>query len=174
MTRSGNPSAAGVVISGLYGSGKSTLVEEMATLLEDAATPYGALDLDWLWWFGIPGTQRNEALLVLFDNLTSIADTYLDAGVTRFLMAWSLRDPSDLAAVRAALGFPVKVVELTVPFPLIEARLNTAITSGRAADLREARRWSQEGLGMGLGDLQVPNDRPIREVAMEILSWLGW
>ena len=61
-----------------------------------------------------------------------------------------------------------------MPFPLIEDRLSDAITAGRAADLREARRWSHEGLGTGLGDIQVRNDRPIREVAAEILTWLGW
>ena len=105
MTRSDMSSAYGVVISGLYGSGKSTVVEEIADLLEDAGTPYGALDLDWLWWFGVPRIQRHEALRVLFGNLTSVADAYLDAGVTRFVLAWSLRDPRDLAAVRAALPF---------------------------------------------------------------------
>jgi hypothetical protein len=36
----------------------------------------------------------------------------------------------------------------------------------RVAGLR--RGWA------GLGDIQVPNDRPIREVAVEILTWLGW
>lgn len=111
---------------------------------------------------------------MLSGNLTFVADAYLDVGVTRFVLAWSLSDPSDLAAVGAALPFPVKVVELTVPLPLIEVRLTNAITAGREADLREARRWAQEGLGTGLGDIQVPNDRPIREVAVEILTWLGW
>ncbi len=76
--------AGGVVISGLYGSGKSTVVEEIAHLLEHAAVPYAALDLDWLWWFEVPGMEREEALRVLSGNLTSVVDAYLDAGVTRF------------------------------------------------------------------------------------------
>ena len=166
--------ASGVVISGLYGSGKSTVVEEIADLLEEAAAPYGALDLDWLWWFDVPEYSRGEALRVLFDNLTAVADTYLDVGVTRFVMAWSLRDMSDLASLRAALRFPVQVVELNVPLRMIEARLGAAVTAGRNADLREARRWYHEGLGTGLGDVQVRNDGPIRDVAVEILTWLGW
>jgi hypothetical protein len=113
-------------------------------------------------------------LHVLSANLASVVGTYLDAGVTRFVMAWSLRDPSDVDALRAALPFPVKVVELTVPLPLIEQRLSGAVTAGRMADLREARRWSHQGLGTGLGDVQIDNDRPVREVAVEILTWLGW
>lgn len=106
MTRSDTSSACGVIVSSLFGSGKSSVVEEIADLLEDALAPHGALDLDWLWWFGVPRIQRHEALRVLFDNLTFVADAYLDAGVTRFVLAWSLRDPSDLAGVRAALPLP--------------------------------------------------------------------
>ncbi len=174
MSGSVKPNACGVLVSGLYGAGKSTVVEDIAALLEDAAAPYGALDLDWLWWFNVPGLQRPEALAVLFDNLASVADAYLEAGVTRFLMAWSLRDPSDLTGLRATLPFPVKVVELNVALSLIEDRLSTAITAGREDDLREARRWWHEGLGVGLGDIQISNDRPVRQVASDILDWLGW
>jgi hypothetical protein len=30
------------------------------------------------------------------------------------------------------------------------------------------------GLGEGFEDLTVANDRPIREVASEVVGWLGW
>jgi Adenylylsulphate kinase len=39
-----------VLLTGLYGVGKSTIAAEMADLLEDAGLPYAALDLDWLTW----------------------------------------------------------------------------------------------------------------------------
>lgn len=165
---------SGVIVSGLYGSGKSTVVEEIADVLEGAAVPYGALDLDWLWWFDVPEYSRLDALRVLSGNLTAVTGAYLDAGVTRFVMAWSLRDLSDVARIRAALRFPVKVVELTVPLSVIESRLGSVVTTGRKADLREAHRWYSEGLGTGLGDIEVHNDRPVQEVAGEILTWLGW
>jgi hypothetical protein len=29
-------------------------------------------------------------------------------------------------------------------------------------------------LGVGVEELALSNDRPIREVALEILDWLGW
>ncbi len=169
-----NPNADGVIISGLYGSGKSTVVEEIAYLLEEAATNFAAIDLDWLWWFGVPGVERSEALGLLTANLTSVTDRYLEVGINHFVMAWSLRDADDEVAIRTALSFPIKVVELTVPFSLIEDRLGSAVTAGRSEDLEEARRWFHNGLGTGFGDAQVANDRPIREVAMEICTWLGW
>ncbi len=49
--------ALGILITGIYGVGKSTLVETIAGELEERRTRYAALDLDWLGWFdpGVPG-----------------------------------------------------------------------------------------------------------------------
>ena len=49
--------AAGVVITGVYGVGKSSIVEEMAEMLEREAVSYGAIDVDWLWWFDATGVR---------------------------------------------------------------------------------------------------------------------
>ncbi len=166
--------ASGILVSGLYGSGKSTAVEELASTLEGAGVPYAALDLDWLWWLGVPGLDRSQALGVLYDNLASVARSYLAAGATHFAMAWSVREAEDLVGVRKALPFPVKVVELTVPVSVIEARLGGSVTSGRLADLAEARRWHRAGLGRGFGDIELDGDRPVRDIARDILNWAGW
>ena len=40
--------ADGVLITGVYGTGKSALVEEIAHVLEVRGVPFGAMDLDWL------------------------------------------------------------------------------------------------------------------------------
>jgi nucleoside-triphosphatase THEP1 len=42
------------------------------------------------------------------------------------------------------------------------------------ADLREAAVWVAGSLGVGIEEVTVSNDRPIREVAAEILEWLDW
>jgi len=42
--------ATGVVIAGVYGVGKSTVVEELAGMLEQKAIPDAAIALDWLAW----------------------------------------------------------------------------------------------------------------------------
>ena len=68
---------------------------------------------------------------------------------------------------------PLKVVRLTVPLQEIEKRLSHDVTTGRRDDLRAAAEWVAASSGVGIEDLTVPNDRPIREVAMEILNWLG-
>jgi hypothetical protein len=166
--------ASGVLITGLYGAGKSTVVEEIAFMLEDAAAPYGALDLDWLWWFGVPGLARHDGIKVLMGNLASVVDSYLQSAVNRFVMAWSVRDPTDLTDLRTALPFPIKVVELVVPLSVIDHRLATSVTTGREQDWNAARQWHRDGLGSGLGDVQINGDRPVQDVARDILDWLGW
>jgi hypothetical protein len=40
--------------------------------------------------------------------------------------------------------------------------------------LRQAAASIAVGEGIGIEDLTVPNDRPVRQVATEILDWLGW
>jgi Mrp family chromosome partitioning ATPase len=40
----------GVLITGVYGTGKSSVAAEIAETLERRGVPYGALDLDWLGW----------------------------------------------------------------------------------------------------------------------------
>jgi hypothetical protein len=164
----------GVIITGVYGSGKSSTVEEMAEVLEHSGVAYGALDLDWLWWFGVDGSGYDESRKVLLANLSAVVANYLEAGVERFLLAGSIRDQEDLRAMRASLEFPVRVAVLTVPIEVVQARLGSAVTTGRAGDLLEAERWLAEGVGSGLGDAMFDGDRPVAEVAAAILGWLGW
>jgi adenylylsulfate kinase-like enzyme len=45
--------AEGVLLTGVYGSGKSSLAKKIAYLLEQRGEPYALLDLDYLSW-GVP------------------------------------------------------------------------------------------------------------------------
>jgi adenylylsulfate kinase-like enzyme len=42
--------AEGVLLTGVYGSGKSSVAKEIAYLLEQRGEPYALLDLDYLSW----------------------------------------------------------------------------------------------------------------------------
>jgi len=44
--------AESVLLTGVYGSGKSSVAEEIAYLLEQRGEPYALLDLDYLGWAG--------------------------------------------------------------------------------------------------------------------------
>ena len=91
-----------------------------------------------------------------------------------FIFARSIRTAAELESLRSALSMPLAVVELIVPFSEIERRLAPDITVARQEDLRDAKASLTAGDGAGLGDLSVPNDRPVRAVASDILHRLGW
>lgn len=168
--------AHAVVVTGAYGTGKTSLVEEIADILERRHVRYGALDLDWLGWFdpGFGDGDHDAGLPVKLKNVDAVVGNYYETGVRRFAMAGSMASPGHVAALRDVLGMPLFVVRLTLPIDEIERRLSSFVTAGRKDDLEVARAQVAEGRGGDVGDLVIENDRPIREVATEVLSALGW
>jgi hypothetical protein len=166
--------AQAVVITGAYGTGKTSLVEEIADILEDRGDRYGALDLDWLGWFDPGFGDHSAGRPVMLMNVDAVVGNYYDTGVRRFALAGSIASMEELGDLRVALGMPMTVVRLTLSFEEIERRLSDSVTAGRQDDLRVAREWLAEGRGDDIGDLVIENDRPIREVALDILSALRW
>ena len=163
-----------VLITGVYGSGKSSVAQEIAHLLEKRNAAYALLDLDFLGWFdtGDEGGPREHS--VMLKNLAALVGNYLAVGVRLFVLAGAIRDGAQLDGIRAELPMSLRVVRLTVPLREIEERLRSDPTSGRREDLREAAAWVAGSVGVGIEEVTVSNDRPIREVAAEIADWLGW
>jgi adenylylsulfate kinase-like enzyme len=165
-----------VLITGLYGSGKSSVAAEIAELLEARDVPYAAIDLDWLAWANVGegdghGPIENRLLL---PNLRAVVANDMAAGVRRLVLAGTIRTREEMDALRDALAVPMRVVRLDVPLAVIESRLGADPTSGRASDLEVARREAADSQVLGFEDLAVDNDRAIREVAADIVRWLGW
>ncbi|MEA2581551.1 MAG: hypothetical protein QOE83_2443 [Actinomycetota bacterium] len=175
----GDAEPRALLVTGAMGVGKTSVIEELAELLEDRGLSYAAIDLDWIGWFAAPSRTDDEGpghlvTPVLLRNLDALVRNYLDAGVGSFLLARSIRERDEVDAVRGVMAMPLTVARLTLPFPEIERRLGSAVTSGRADDLAEAARWLAGSHGEGFEDFVVANDRPIREVATDILERLGW
>ena len=148
--------ADGVLLTGVYGSGKSSVAAEIAYLLEQRGEPYA-----------------------LLANLTAVAGNYRRAGIRRFVLAYFVRDQAEVRGVRETLGAPLRVVRLAVPLGDIERRLAGDVTSGRRDDLREAAASlaageGTAGEGTGVEDVVIGNDRPVRFVAQDVLDFLGW
>lgn len=163
-----------VVVTGVYGAGKSTVVADLATALETRGIHYGALDVDWLGWFD-DGRDAAAHEQVVLTNVHEVCRRYLDLGVRRLALARSVRDREALQALRAAVPAPLRVVRLDVPPALVEQRLLADPTEERRTDdLRVAREWLQAGHGVGLEDLLLPGDQPPRRTSHAIGTWLGW
>lgn len=166
--------AEAVAITGPYGSGKSTLAAQIADMIETAGVRYAAIDLDWLGWYDDQRPREEGDRSVLLRNLSSVVANYRSVGVDRFVVALALTGPDEVALLAKAMRMAVPTVELIVPIEEIERRLETDPTTGREADLEEARRWSRDSIGSGFSDLVIANAGPVPEVASEIVAWLGW
>jgi hypothetical protein len=165
--------ARAVLLTGVFGAGKSAVAAEIAELVEAGAPRYAAIDLDWLCWSNAPGAGHDEHV-ILARNLAAVAGNYREAGVERFVLAGAVPDAATLEAVRAALAVPVLVVRLTAPLSIVEERLGASPTSGRADDLARAREWLAAGIGIGFEDEVVENVGSIRDTASRVLELAGW
>jgi len=166
--------ADGVLLTGVYGSGKSSVAAEIAYLLEQRGEPYALLDLDYLSWAGTGSEDRTVEFGLMLANLAAVAGNYRRAGIRRFVLAYFVRDLAEVRRVRGALAMRLRVVRLAVPLADIERRLAGDVTSGRRDDLREAAASLAAGEGAGIEDVLIGNDRPVGVVAREVLDFLGW
>ena len=152
----------GVLITGVYGSGKSSVAAEIAYLLEERHRPYALLDLDYLGWGGADFSSHTASYFLMLRNLAAVAGNYREAGVGTFVMAWFVRDHGALRSIREAVGVPLRVVRLTVPLDGIRQRLARRPDRGpgrRPAGGGRADR-SLRGCGRrGPGGGQRPPDR---------------
>jgi gluconate kinase len=166
--------AKAVFLTGVYGSGKTAVAEEIASVLEERGMAYAALDLDWLGLFDTGWDDDAAEHRMMLKNLQDVVGNYLAADIGLFVLALSIETQLELDAIRAALPMPLKVVLLTTPLETIHERLSSDTTTGRQVDLLWAGVWLNEGRGVGLEDFEVLNDRSIREVAMDVMARLNW
>jgi hypothetical protein len=163
-----------VLITGVYGAGKSTVAAEISYLLEQRHQPYALLDLDFLGWGVTNFDGRADGNPFLLPNLAAVVSNYREGGISVFVLARFVSSHDEVHGIRKAVGVPLRVVRLTVPLPEIEQRLAADVTTERREELREAARQIAAGEGAGLEDLVLANDRPVAVVAQQIMTWLGW
>jgi Adenylylsulphate kinase len=166
--------AEAVLLTGVYGSGKSSVAQEIAYLLEQRGEPYALLDLDYLSWAGRGADDRAAEFGLMLQNLAAVAANYRRAGIRLFVLAYFVRNADEVRRVRQTLGLPLRVVRLMVQLPDIERRLAGDVTSGRRDDLLEAASSIAAAEGTGVEDAAISNDRPIGVVARDVMTFLGW
>ena len=168
------PEGEALLVTGIYGSGKTSLVEELADHYERLGMPYGAIDLDWLGWYHLDEIGDTPQRDLQQENLTDVAGRYWQSGVRHLLIAGAAKDDAAVERVRTALPCPLRVVLLTTPLAVVERRLTAIPTSGRAHDLAVAKDWVSRGLGHCTADLTLPGDAPLASSAAQVASWLDW
>jgi len=164
-----------VLITGVYGAGKSTVAADIADVLERRRVPYGAIDLDWIMWFDTGRDDMDElGRKVFLANLADVVRNYLEVGVERIVLAGAIESRADLDGVRDAVSVPLTVVRLTVPLHEVVRRLRSDPTAGRQDDLQVAIEWTDAAVGLGLDDFSMANEGAVRDTSTAILERLGW
>jgi hypothetical protein len=172
MTGAAAERARTLLVTGAYGTGKSTLAAEMAEQLADRQIACAAIDIDWLGWFWLPGEREHTVNDIVIANLRAIAANYIEVGVARLILAGTIRTQHELGQLANVLPAPLRVLQLTVPLDEIARRLGADALPSRAEDL--AMSATEPNAGADIADLSLANDGDIGELAQRVTDWLGW
>jgi|GEM_PF-2659411 len=108
-----------LVLTGAPGSGKSSVLQALSTLLELEGVPHGAIETEHLGW-GLPALSMQ----ICVEQLACVLALQRDAGRSRFLIAATAEDAGELRAVVEAVGAERSlVVLLSADQEVLAARL---------------------------------------------------
>jgi hypothetical protein len=161
-----------LLITGAYGTGKTTLATELVDMLAAAKVPCAAIDIDWLDWAWLPGDRPHTVNDIAVANLRAMVHTFTSAGVERFVLAGTIKTADELSHLAAVVPGPIRVVQLTAPMAVIARRLRADALTSRAYDLAVSA--TEPDAGAAIADLRLANDGPIGELALRVLDWLAW
>jgi KaiC/GvpD/RAD55 family RecA-like ATPase len=163
-----------LLLTGLPGSGKTSVAIEAGSVLEALGRTYAVVDLDWLAWFDTgPGQTASAVHSMLLRNLRSVLANYAALSLDCVVLTRAIRTQHELDSLRAVVGPSTTVVELVLPVDEIARRLGDDVTAARADDLREVEEWLSDR-DRPEPDHQVVNDRPLDVVAAQVVALLDW
>ena len=165
-----------VLLTGLFGVGKSTIAAEMADL---SWRTRGCPTLRSTWTGGRGATSATAMSEPASMPCRCATSTPWWPTIARRACATSCwrggsAPATSSAGLVATMAMPVHTVELTAPLEEITRRLVTDPTAGRRDDLAESAAWVEKGRGSSFAEYTVENHGPVRDVAADILQWLDW
>ncbi len=165
-----------LLITGTTGVGKSTVAAEINDVLAALKVPNAAVDLDALSWQWPSTSPWNNDLM--FENLAALWPNYRAHGATHLTLARVLEDQGELDRYRAAVpGAEITVCRLVAPEAARVQRLLERMPPGSSRDWHLNRTVELETIlgRLAYEDFAVDNgDRPVREVALDVLVRAGW
>jgi adenylylsulfate kinase len=164
-----------LAISGAVGVGKTSVLVELHDILVSERISHGCVERDALSYSWPPQGRFNEAIVER--NLSCVVANFLEAGATRLLIAGVIEGAADLAVYRRCVpNAEIQVCRLTADLDLRRQRLRMR-ERGAGLDWHLDRTAELDTIldRVGIEDFSVDNgDRPLREVALEVLARAGW
>ncbi len=164
-----------LAISGAVGVGKTSVLVELHDILASERIPHGCVERDALSYSWPPQGRFNE--VIVERNLSCVVATFLEAGAARLLIAGVIEGPADLAVYsRCVPNAEIQVCRLTADLDLRRQRLCLR-EKGAGLDWHLDRTAELDTIldRAKIEDFSVDNgDRPLREVALEVLTRAGW
>ena len=164
-----------LVITGPCGAGKTSVGFECLELLEEHGRSAAMVDAELAYFHPKPaddpqGTRVAEAALA------AVAPIYAGAGLDRLVLPRVIERPRHLELVRAALpGARIQVAWLEVPLATIAERLaGREVGSALEWHVERAAEIVRNASAHDLFDFVVDGDRPVRDVAGDVLERAGW
>lgn len=159
---------AAVVLTGPPGAGKSSVLEQLATLLEIDGTEFGALESEQLGW-GSPWLDDELCLR----QLQAVLEIQRQAGRRLFLITATTETSRELAAVIEAIAADEHhAVLLSAPAHVVAARIEAREPDawpGKLALIGHARGLATSMLELsGIGVQVSTEDRCASDVALEV------
>jgi hypothetical protein len=158
-----------------WGAGKTTVMAEASDILALHKIAHAAIDLDALGLAYLPDAKPTNT--VMYTNLKSLCENYFSLGIKRLLLARAVQDRTELELCRSAVSATNIVVCRLNASPGVMTRRVAMRESGmlrnayiaRSAELNPILDKAQ------LEDFPIANeDRPLQEVAREMLTKAGW
>jgi hypothetical protein len=165
-----------LLLTGTIGSGKTAVASEIGLCLEEMNVPTAVVDLDWLGWLHV-GADFKSVDELIAKNLSAVWPNFQSAGVRSLVLTRALGDQAGLAALKPALPqADFTVVRLTSPARIVARRLRRRDTGVILEEhLRASQAMTEAMDRLPIEDFRVENDdRPVRSVAMDVLSLAGW
>lgn len=166
-----------LLVTGPIGAGKTSVVAEIAELLDARRIPHAALDMDWLSSYFPRPPADPFGTVVGLQNLAAIWPNFAAAGARRLVLAGVVLSRENLDPYLAAVpGAEIAVCRLHAPVHVLQARVREReIGSALTWHLARAAELAGQFERSSVADIVVDNgDRTVREVALEVLSRIGW
>lgn len=164
-----------LLLTGTVGVGKTTIADEINSVLWERDVPHAALDLDAVIWH-VPITSKLHNDL-MFENLAALWANFERHGARRLVLARVLEDAGDLRRYQEAIpDADITVVRLDAPEHARKERLVRRMQPGEHLDWHLARTVELHYILERAAHERfvVVNEGPVREVALEVLTRAGW